>query len=575
MKKSVPWIITVLLILWAVSRMMPAKDEPGLDVHGFGRLPVLVGGRVMPMDTLARVSLSEWNHHGTYTTANKTVIEPTQGLLEILMMPERADTAKLFEVSNQDILDIFGSPDANGSFVSYSFNDLNPFFSEIDKQAGLAEQTEPETRNPFQRGIIKLRDSLRLYLQLKNSIQAEDSPDFGKEIEAFTLAIKPGLDALRDRAAGKPYNEQDFERLLVLTERYKSLAQAKYAYAIPNPEQPAQNEGWQHISEAMLSAIGTGRVPDAATAYGRLITAYRANDVEGFDLALHKYQDYLSKTIPEKLSRPKLEFAFNQAQPFLQAMSLYVIVLVFALLSWLIWPKALSKTAVLLLIGAFLIHTAGLITRMYLQGRPPITNLYSSAIFVGWASVLLCIILEHFYKNGIGSVCGAAIGFVTLLIAHNLQLDGDTLEMLRAVLDTNGWLATHVVGEALGYSAMFLAGLIGIIYIFRGLFTRSFDEATSKSLGRMMYGVVCFATLFSLVATILGGIWARRKTERSLSFSGMRSFCTHAGVDSPGSGVWRSWPCLAMSLRACPGSASICSESACTHMGSWIRRSGR
>ena len=514
MKKTVPWIITVLLILWAVSKMMPAKDKPGLDVHGFGRLPVLVGGRVMPMDTLARVSLSEWNHHGTYTTAGKTVIEPVQGLLEILMMPERADTAKLFEVSNQDILDIFGSPDANGNFVSYSFNDLKPFFSEIEKQAGLAEQTEPETRNPFQRGIIKLRDSLRLYLQLKNSIQAEDSPDFGKEIEAFTLAIKPGLNALHDRDAGKPYNEQDFERILVLTERYKSLTQAKYAYAIPNPAQPAQNEGWQHISEAMLSAIGTGRVPDAATAYGHLITAYRANDVNGFNEALHEYQDYLSKTIPEKLSRPKLEFAFNQAQPFLQAMSLYVIVLVCALLSWLIWPKTLSKTAVLLLVGAFLIHTAGLITRMYLQGRPPITNLYSSAIFVGWASVLLCIVLERFYKNGIGSVCGATIGFVTLLIAHNLQLDGDTLEMLRAVLDTNGWLATHVVGEALGYSAMFLAGLIGIIYIFRGLFTRSFDEATAKSLGRMMYGVVCFATLFSLVATILGGIWADQSWGR-------------------------------------------------------------
>src|SRR6202030_3502713 len=82
------------------------------------------------------------------------------------------------------------------------------------------------------------------------------------------------------------------------------------------------------------------------------------------------------------------------------------------------------------------------------------------------------------------------------------------------VLDTNGWLATHVVGEALGYSAMFLAGLIGIIFIFRGLLTTSFDEVTSKSLGRMMYGVVCFATLFSLVATILGGIWADQSWGR-------------------------------------------------------------
>ena len=234
----------------------------------------------------------------------------------------------------------------------------------------------------------------------------------------------------------------------------------------------------------------------------------------GFNAAIRDYESFLSKTIPGKVARPKLEFRFNQAQPFLQAMTLYVVVLVFALFSWLLWPKTLSKTAIILLLGAFVLHTLGLITRMYLQGRPPVTNLYSSAIFVGWASVLLCVILEWIYKNGIGSVCGAVIGFVTLLIAHNLQLDGDTLEMLRAVLDTNGWLATHVVGEALGYSAMFLAGLIGIIYIFRGLFTTSFDEATSKSLGRMMYGVVCFATLCSLVATILGGIWADQSWGR-------------------------------------------------------------
>jgi ABC-type transport system involved in cytochrome c biogenesis permease subunit len=494
--------------------MMPPREKPGLDVRRFGRLPVLVGGRVMPMDSLARASLSEWNHHGTHSRADKTVIEPSAGLLEILMMPERADAAKLFEVSNPDVLNIFGSPDAHGGFVLFSFSELKPFFGEIEKQAGLAEQTEPEARNPFQRGIIKLRAGLRLYLELKNTIQAEDSPDFGKEIEAFARAIRPGLNAVHDRSAGRPFSGQDFERILVFTQRYKSLAQVKYASAIPNPERAGDNEGWQHISEALLSAIRDGRVPDAATVYGRLVAAYRANDTATFNAALRDYEGYLSKTIPEKLARPRLEFAFNQAQPFLQAMALYLIVLLFALFSWLLWPKTLSKMAVILLIGAFLVHTAGLIVRMYLQGRPPVTNLYSSAIFVGWASVLLCIILERFYRNGIGSVCGAVIGFVTLLIAHNLQLDGDTLEMLRAVLDTNGWLATHVVGEALGYSAMFLAGLIGIIYIFRGLFTPSFDEATSRSLGRMMYGVVCFATLFSLVATILGGIWADQSWGR-------------------------------------------------------------
>jgi ABC-type transport system involved in cytochrome c biogenesis permease subunit len=86
--------------------------------------------------------------------------------------------------------------------------------------------------------------------------------------------------------------------------------------------------------------------------------------------------------------------------------------------------------------------------------------------------------------------------------------------MLRAVLDTNAWLATHVVGEALGYSAVFLAGIIGIVYIVRGVFTTSFEETTAKAMSRMIYGVVCFATLFSLVATVLGGIWADQSWGR-------------------------------------------------------------
>ena len=235
MRKFAPWIISLVLLVWAFSKMLPPKEPPGFDVPGFGKLPVLVDGRVMPMDTLARLTLSEMNHHGVYTTASGNTEQPSRGLMEILMRPEHSDTAKLFEVSNQEVVDLFGSQDAKGQFVLYSFNELKPFFGEIEKQAGLAAQTEAETRNPFERGIIKLRDSLRLYLELKNTLQAEDSPDFGEEIRAFEMAIQPGLQAVRDRDANKPFNQHDFERILLFTQRYQNLTLAKYAYAIPNP----------------------------------------------------------------------------------------------------------------------------------------------------------------------------------------------------------------------------------------------------------------------------------------------------------------------------------------------------
>jgi ABC-type transport system involved in cytochrome c biogenesis permease subunit len=514
MKKLVPWIIGIFLLGWAVPHMLPKKPASGFDVTSFGKLPVLAGGRVMPLDTLARVSLSQMNHHGIDGTANNEssaqVATQSQWLMDVFMMPEHADIAKVFEVTNPDILDLFGWQKAG----NYSFNDLQPFFGQIEQQAGSAVQTDSEVRNAFQRGIIKLRDVLRLYVQLKNTIQAQDSPDFGKEVQIFQQIVGPGLQAVRDRDAGKPYDQPAFERILLFTQRYQNLAQAKYALAIPNPAGKTENERWAPVSEALLASIGTGNISYPVIAYGRLISSYRNGDVAGFNQTLAEYQSFLKNHISHELRRPILEYYFNSAQPFYQALILYLVVFVLALFSWLFWPSTLGRTALILLGFTFVIHTAGLIIRMYIQGRPPITNLYSSAIFVGWASVLFCLILERIYRNGIGSVCGSVVGFVTLLIAQNLQFDGDTMEMLRAVLDTNAWLATHVVGEALGYSAVFLAGIIGIIYIIRGVFTTSFDENTAKSMGRMIYGVVCFATLFSLVATVLGGIWADQSWGR-------------------------------------------------------------
>jgi ABC-type transport system involved in cytochrome c biogenesis permease subunit len=124
-------------------------------------------------------------------------------------------------------------------------------------------------------------------------------------------------------------------------------------------------------------------------------------------------------------------------------------------------------------------------------------------------------------------VAGLA-GFVTLLIAHNLALGGDTMEMMRAVLDTNFWLATHVVVITLGYSSTFVAGALAMAYIILGVFTpllstrvgtggdalKPGDLELGKALTKMVYAIVCFATLFSFTGTVLGGIWADQSWGR-------------------------------------------------------------
>ena len=512
MKKLAPWLIGFFLIGWAVVEMLPPRPTSGLDIDGFAHLPVLVGGRVMPMDTLGRLSLLAMNHFGTATGSDGKVRPPTAWLLDALMMPEDADTAKVFYINNPDVLDLTGFSDRKETL--YSFNDLKPSLTQIENQSKLATQVDSGIRNPFQRDILKLRGALLLYLQLKNSVQAEGSADFANEVNLFAGVIGPGLQSIRARNEGKPFDQNAFQQILQFTQRYQNLGQAKYAYAFPNPGAANETDRWQHVGEALLGSIGTGTVSYPVKAFSQLVSDYRKGDAGAFNSVLHEYQAFLEKSVPSDLTRPRVEFLFNHASPFLQAMVLYLAVFICALLSWLVWPNTLGKTATILLIGAFVIHTTGLLVRMYLQGRPPVTNLYSSAIFVGWGIVVLCLFLERIYRNGIASLCASAAGFTTLLIAYNLQLDGDTLEMLRAVLDTNVWLATHVVVVTLGYSATFLAGLLGIIFILRGLVSRSFSVDLAKSLSRMTYGVVCFATLFSLVGTILGGIWADQSWGR-------------------------------------------------------------
>jgi ABC-type transport system involved in cytochrome c biogenesis permease subunit len=148
---------------------------------------------------------------------------------------------------------------------------------------------------------------------------------------------------------------------------------------------------------------------------------------------------------------------------------------------------------------------------MFLSGYPPVTNLYSSAIFIGWAAVAAGIFIEAFFRQkaaGMGNLVGSVAGFATLLIAHFLAGDGDTMEQMRAVLDTRFWLTTHVITISLGYMATFLSGTLGVFYLLFGIFTRRLDESTRKEMIRMMYGTTCFALLLSFVGTVLGGLWA-------------------------------------------------------------------
>jgi ABC-type transport system involved in cytochrome c biogenesis permease subunit len=217
---------------------------------------------------------------------------------------------------------------------------------------------------------------------------------------------------------------------------------------------------------------------------------------------------------------------YNEFAPFWQCGLLYAFAFVLACLSWLVWREPLRRAAFWLLVLTLVIHTSALVARMYLMNRWGVfvTNLYSSAVFIGWGCVVLGLVLERIFPLGLGTALGAATGFGAVVIAHHLATSGDTLEMMQAVLDTNFWLATHVTCVTLGYTATLLSGAIGLTYLLvrtsARLAGRGGQSALTVDLGagqkfdllrvlsQMLYGVICFAMLFSFVGTVLGGLWA-------------------------------------------------------------------
>jgi ABC-type transport system involved in cytochrome c biogenesis permease subunit len=355
---------------------------------------------------------------------------------------------------------------------------------------------------------------LVLYQQQRHSLVPPTQTQFLRTLQAMEESLPDALQAVRQRQAGQDHDEDLARELMAQGHLFLRVEQFANLLPIPPLDPAAGPEAWTKTGQDLLQSFQTGRINPYALTYAALGQAWRDQNAERFNTMVGLYTAQLRSDYGPKLHKAAVESRFNSAAPFYRSQVLYLIAFLLAIFSWLRWPDQLGRAAFWLIALAFVATTAGIVTRMWLEGRPPVTNLYSSALFVGWGAVGLCLVLESIYRNAIGTVAGAAVGFCTLLVAHHLSLGGDTLEMMRAVLDSNFWLATHVIVITIGYSAVFLAGFLAIIYVVRGLFTRSLDDATATALERMVYGIICFATLFNLVGTVLGGIWADQSWGR-------------------------------------------------------------
>jgi ABC-type transport system involved in cytochrome c biogenesis permease subunit len=539
--KFLPWFFVLLFGTELVAVFAPKKEE-AVHVRDFGRLPAVMNGRVQPLDSVARNTLLQIRSTGDVPLEevpswqfwhHAKKLKSTEWLLEVLFRPDVADTRPIFLIHHPDLLSELnlGQTGVEKSGLRYyTFNQLKAVLPEIEKQGEQARKTDDKLRTPFQKQAIKLSNAVVLYQMMKAAVRPPSWDDFQKELAEFKQNIPAGVQAIRAREAGQSFDQQALDRFWGPVSELFDLANdpnagQMYPLVIPPWSSEQRHDEWASAAQALLTSLRTKEIPEPVECYAAIGSAYHASQTEAFNAAVARYQQWLQPNFGPEIKKGRQEFFYNQSKAFLHAMIIYLFAFLLAAVSLLTSSAApgfagsLRKSSLCLILMAWVVHTFALVFRMHLEGRPPVTNLYSSAIFIGWGAAILGMILERYYPVSLGNAVASIAGAITLIIAHNLALGGDTMEMMRAVLDTNFWLATHVVTVTLGYASTFVAGLLGISYILLGLGTPLLKMPAGKTdlgkaLAKMVYAIVCFATLFSFTGTVLGGIWADQSWGR-------------------------------------------------------------
>jgi ABC-type transport system involved in cytochrome c biogenesis permease subunit len=222
----------------------------------------------------------------------------------------------------------------------------------------------------------------------------------------------------------------------------------------------------------------------------------------------------LAQSVETDLSwRLQLEVFYNHLHPIEISTALYIVAFVLLLIGLGFQQKKISIASFFIFIAGIVVHTLGIGSRMVILERPPVSTLYESIIFVSWIAGLVAWWIENKLKNTVGIFIGSLTCAFLGALSFTFSQGEDTFSMLSAVLNTQFWLATHVLTITLGYGWCLVAAIMAHVVLFLVAFGRK-AEAELSSLTEILHTVSLIALLFTTIGTILGGIWADQSWGR-------------------------------------------------------------
>lgn len=153
--------------------------------------------------------------------------------------------------------------------------------------------------------------------------------------------------------------------------------------------------------------------------------------------------------------------SFTDRQYFSFAVILYGLSVLYSIFLWRRGFREDNKVNYLLLLAAFLFHSAAMFKRGLSLQQCPVNNLYEATTFITWAMALIYLLFGAWPRiSFIGAFASPvlfSIGVFALMPA--LDHHGPKPEF------TGGWLSLHVALFALSYGAFGLSAVAGFMYL--------------------------------------------------------------------------------------------------------------
>ena len=493
-------------------------------------IPIQEGGRIKPLDTYARNQALAFYGKRKIKHENLSAID---WLLNLFTNPDKGLDQQIFNIRNPEVVNALELEWTN-NFHKYSYNEIYPGVeNQLTLIRSIFEKKEKD-RDTFESQFAELYQNIMKYREIVSSLSCllplftVYSPE-----TAEYLHISPGQStsyahimshraSLFDASQGiltKPENEwSDTEReiaLLLYNLQQASADEFAKALKIISPSKNDSSGLWLSPWELFDGREIEPHQNKMIKSLEKFLLARFQNDISAQNAALSSYKTGLLSYPVERInfSVLKNESWLNKANLFTNSLVFYLLGFIFLGISWMIRPTLFRRVAFGSIILGFFLHTYGIILRMIIMSRPPISTIYETVIFVGFVIVLFSLIIEYLRQDGLGVFLVSVSGAMLHYVGFGYAADGDTLEMLVAVLNSNFWLATHVTTIILGYGTSLMAGLIGHLYLIEKIRVPK-DSARLKSIYNNMFGVTLIALFFTLFGTILGGIWADQSWGR-------------------------------------------------------------